>query len=106
MIAPGKIGVLRFPRTDLGAGKQRPVLVLARLPGRHDDWLVCMFSTQIHQAVEDFDEVIKEEDRDFKASGLTLPSVIRVGRLAVVSSEVLTGATGEIATARLERIRG
>ena len=40
----GQIVLFRFPRTDLGEGKLRPALLLARLPGEYDDWLICMIS--------------------------------------------------------------
>jgi len=44
-------------------------------------------------------------DSDFVASGLRAPSVIRVGRLAVVEGEMLLGAIGEIDSERLQRIK-
>ena len=88
MKTAGQIAILRFPRTDLAAGKPRPVVLLSRLPGDYDDWLICMISTQLHQAVEGFDEIVSERDLDFALSGLKLSSVIRVGRLAVGSSEI------------------
>jgi len=34
--------------------------------------------------VRGFDEVVEEDDLDFEESGLRVPSVIRIGRLAVV----------------------
>jgi hypothetical protein len=36
----GQIVLFRFPRTDLGEGKLRPALLLGRLPGEYDDWLI------------------------------------------------------------------
>jgi len=38
-------------------------------------------------------------------SGLKTVSVIRVGRLAVVAGNILIGATGRIASDRLQRIK-
>lgn len=35
----GQIVLFRFPRTDLGEGKLRPVLLLGKLPGEYDGWL-------------------------------------------------------------------
>jgi len=69
------------------------------------DWLICMISSQLHQYVDGFDEIIEESDEDFKQSGLKVTSVIRVGRLAVVSGDILVGAIGEISPGRLNRIR-
>ena len=56
--------------------------------------------------VDDFDEIIREDDSDFNESGLKVSSVIRVGRLAVVEGEILVGAIGEIKLERLQRIKG
>jgi len=90
----GQIVVFRFPQTDLEEGKLRPALLLGRLPGGYDDWLICMVSSQTHQYIAGFDEIVQEEDFDFGNSGLKVASVIRVGRLAVVSGEILLGAIG------------
>lgn len=59
----------------------------------------------MRQYVPDFDEVIKEDDQDFTTSGLKVSSVIRIGRLAVVESNVLLGSTGHIEPERLRRIK-
>lgn len=101
----GQVVVFRFPQTDLEEGKLRPALLLGKLPGEYDDWLICMVSSQTHQAIEGFDEIIKEGDKDFESSGLKVTSVIRVGRLAVVDGEILLGAIGEVSSERLKRVK-
>jgi len=50
-----------------------------------------MFSTKLQQALQGFDEVIGPNASDFHSSGLKVPSVIRVARLAVVSVDMLIG---------------
>ena len=105
MKKPGQVALVPFPRVDLTPGKPRPVLLLARVPGPYDDWLVGMFSTQLHQEVRGFDEVIDADASDFKQSGLKTPSVVRVARLAVVSDEMLLGCIGAIGEERLSRIQ-
>ncbi|MFQ3632423.1 type II toxin-antitoxin system PemK/MazF family toxin [Roseiflexus sp.] len=101
----GQVVLFRFPQTDLEKGKLRPALLLGKLPGEYDDWLICMISSQIPQYIAGFDEIVKEGDQDFEPSGLKVTSVIRVGRLAVVSGEILLGAIGEISLERLKRVR-
>ncbi|MEW6618246.1 MAG: type II toxin-antitoxin system PemK/MazF family toxin [bacterium] len=101
----GQIVLFRFPQTDLVGGKLRPALLLSRLPGEYDNWLICMISSQTRHYIPDFDEFVREEDSDFATSGLKVFSVIRIGRLAVVESEVFLGTIGEIAPERLERIK-
>jgi mRNA interferase MazF len=100
----GQVAIVRFPTVALTAGKPRPVLLVAPLPGPYDDWLVCMISTQLQQAVEGFDEVVDTAHGDFQSSGLKVASVIRIARLAVVPADLLVGAIGEISSERLQRI--
>jgi len=64
-----------------------------------------MISSQLHQQIPDFDEVITSADSDFHQSGLKLASVIRISRLAVVNSDMLLGKLGRIDTQRLSRIK-
>lgn len=101
----GQLVLFRFPQTDLEEGKLRPALLLGKLPGSYDDWLICMISGQTRHYVTEFDEIVREDDADFAESGLKVASVIRVGRLAVVQSGILLGAVGHIAPERLERIK-
>ena len=101
----GQVAIVQLPDVELVAGKRRPVLLLAEVPGPHGDWLVGMFSSQLQQAVPDFDEVIAPGDSDFESSGLHTASVIRPGRLAVVSGELLVGSIGAIGSERLGRMK-
>ena len=101
----GQVVIFRFPQTSLEEGKMRPALLLGKLPGEYDDWLICMISSQTRQYISGFDEIIQESDNDFSESGLKVASVIRVGRLAVVSGEILLGAIGQISSDRLARIK-
>ena len=105
MKEPGQIVVFRFPQTNLQQGKLRPALLIAKVPGRFDDWLTCAISTQLHQAIDDFDEIIREDDPDYAASGLKTDSLIRVGRLGVLEGTLLEGAIGKIAPKRLKKIK-
>jgi mRNA interferase MazF len=101
----GQVVLFRFPQTDLISGKLRPALLIQRAPGPHDDWLICMISSQTQQFIPDFDEIVEEDSEDFAKSGLKVPSVIRIGRLAVVDGTVLLGVLGEISMERLHKIR-
>jgi mRNA interferase MazF len=102
----GQVVLFRFPQADLEEGKLRPALLLRRLPGEYDDWLICMISSQMRHYIPEFDEIIRESDPDFAESGLKTSSVIRIGRLAAVEGEILLGAIGQIAPERLQRIKG
>ncbi len=101
----GQIVLYKFPQTDLREGKPRPALLIGKLPGQYDDWLICMISTQLRHYTQNFDEIIQVADADFSISGLKEPSVIRVGRLAIVDGNILLGAVGEIDEVRLQRVK-
>ena len=96
MISEGQLVLFRFPQTDQTVGKLRPALVLRRLPGQHNDWLICMISSNLDQEVPEFDEVITPDDLDFKESGV---------KVEVVDGGILLGKLGQIDTQRLIRIR-
>ncbi|GEM87744.1 type II toxin-antitoxin system PemK/MazF family toxin [Meiothermus granaticius] len=101
----GQVVLFRFPQADLEEGKLRPALLVAKLPGEYDDWMICMISSQTRHYLTDFDELVRETDPDFVQSGLKVASVIRVGRLAVVSGDILLGAIGEVSSERLSRVK-
>jgi mRNA interferase MazF len=85
--------------------KLRPALLLAPSPGEYDDCLTCMISSQVRHYVAGFDEIVEENDGDFKQSGLKVTSLIRSGRLAVISEDSLIGAIGQISDERMNRVK-
>ncbi|NJN98710.1 MAG: type II toxin-antitoxin system PemK/MazF family toxin [Anaerolineales bacterium] len=105
MKKPGQVILFQFPQTNMAQGKLRPALLLGKLPGPYDDWLVCMISSQLHQHVKGFDEIVDKNDSDFSRSGLKATSLIRTGRLAVIDGGILLGTLGEVDTERLKRIK-
>jgi len=96
MKEPGQIVLFRFPRADLSESKLRPALLLSEVPSPYEDWLICMISSQVHQRIDGFDELIEKDDEGFARSGLKVRSVIRIGRLAIVEGEMLEGRMGTI----------
>ena len=105
MISEGQTVLFKFPQTDQQIGKLRPALVIRRLPTPYNDWLICMVSSQLNQKLPVLDETITPNDSDFLDSGLKLPSVIRICRLAVVNGDILIGKIGQISNKRLLRIK-
>lgn len=105
MRSPGQIILFPFPHTDQTTSKLRPALLLGKVPGDFDDWLICMISSQLRQETKGFDEIIQESDSDFLASGLKTISLIRLGRLAVVDGGLLAGTIGAVSSERLKGIK-
>src|SRR5262245_36671767 len=86
-----------------GSLKDRPTLFLMRMPP-FEDFLVCGISTQLQQAVPDFDETIAPTDADFRTSGLKAASLIRLGYLAVLPRSAFKGRIGSVSAARRKRL--
>lgn len=91
-----------LPQAD-GPPKNRPALIL-REPPPFGDFLVCGISTQVHQAVPGFDEVVSRADAGFAGSGLLADSVIRLGFLAVLPRKKLLGGIGRVDRSRHARL--
>jgi len=98
----GDVILTPLPQAN-GATKNRPALLLRELPP-FGDYLACGISTQLHQAMPEFDEVISKADTDFARSGLLAPSVIRLGFLAVLPSQRIVGVIGQVAPDRHARL--
>ncbi len=98
----GDIVLTPLPQAN-GQVKNRPALFLRVMPP-FNDALVCGISTQLHQQVPNFDELITHQDNDFSASGLVADSVIRLGFLAFISHSQLIGSIGSIAPERHKRL--
>lgn len=102
---PGDVVLIRFPQTDLQAGKLRPALLIASVPGRLGDVLIALISSRTYHAIPDFDEIIDASDADYDNSGLKAPSVVRLARLATVSSSIIIARLGTISNDRLVGIK-
>ena len=98
----GDVILTPLPQAN-GAMKNRPALLLRELPP-FGDYLACGLSTQLQQAVPEFDEVISKDDVDFARSGLLATSVIRLGFLAVLPSQKIVGVIGQVAPNRHARL--
>jgi mRNA interferase MazF len=61
-------------------------------------------STQLHQQVAGFDELIDRSNPDFAGSGLKASSIIRLGYLAVLPVSNLLGVIGSISQERQRRL--
>ncbi|OGU39607.1 MAG: transcriptional regulator [Ignavibacteria bacterium GWB2_35_12] len=90
----GDIVTAYFPQSDR-TFKKRPALLLKKLQ-KYDDYLVCGISSNIHQYVEGFDEIILKNHAEFDSTGLKNDSVIRLGYLTVIPNEGINGAIGKI----------
>lgn len=102
MIQEADIALVPLPQAD-GQTKNRPVLLLREMPP-YGDMLVCGISTQLHQQVPGFDEVVTSQDDDFPASSLKRDSLIRLGFLGLLPKQGIFGKIGEISKTRHQRL--
>jgi mRNA interferase MazF len=98
----GDVILTPVPQAD-GAIKNRPAVILREMPP-YKDFLVCGVSTQLHQRVKDFDEIISPSDADFSSSGLKSESLVRLGFLAVLPRSRIVGSIGSISSERHKRL--
>ncbi|HEX4952065.1 MAG TPA: transcriptional regulator [Thermoanaerobaculia bacterium] len=94
----GDVALTPLPQAD-GRTKPRPAILLRRMPP-FGDWLICGVSTQLHQQVVGFDEVIEPSHPDFSESGLKAASLIRLGFLTVLPADHFLGVLGSVSRER------
>jgi len=98
----GDIALTPLPQAD-GRLKPRPAILLRRMPP-FGDWLICGVSSQLHQQVAGFDEILASADADFAQSRLKAASVIRLGFLTTMPAERFLGIIGTISRERHARL--
>ena len=98
----GDVALTPVPQADRSV-KNRPAIILREMPP-YRDLLVCGVSTQLHQQVKGFDEIISPSDADFTSSGLKSESLIRLGFLAVLPRSSIVGSIGSISPERHKRL--
>ena len=95
--------VAALPQAN-GTAKLRPALLLRRMPG-FGDYLACGISSQIHQAIPDFDLVLRSDHPDFAASGLFIPSVVRLGFLGILAPAQMKRKLGRLSPGTMKAVR-
>ncbi|NJO90785.1 MAG: type II toxin-antitoxin system PemK/MazF family toxin [Chloroflexia bacterium] len=93
----GDIVLLKFPFTDTKTFKKRPALIINDL--NDDDVIVCRITSKIYKTP--FDVYID----NWEKSGLRLPSVIRVHKLATLEKDMVEIVMGKIHNSLKEKIR-
>lgn len=88
----GDIVLAALQQAD-GTYKKRPVLVLRIMP-RFNDFLICGISTQLHQFITGFDEMIIPD----LTNRLQQSSIIRLGFLGIEPQRNIQGKIGSISS--------
>jgi len=93
----GDIVLLKFPFTDNKSFKKRPALIINDFDD--NDIIVCRITSQIYKTQND---VLIDS---WKESGLKLPSVIRVHKLATLEKDMVELLMGKIDNSTKEKVK-
>jgi mRNA interferase MazF len=99
----GSIVLAIYPFTDLSSAKRRPALVVSASdrPGR--DCILAFITSQTGVA-EATDLALDASARDFAATGLRVPSVVRCGKLMTLDRSLLTGRLGQLSAHQMAEV--
>jgi mRNA interferase MazF len=84
----GDIVILKFPYTDGITFKRRPALVISDI--QDGDIIVCRITSKIYLTTFDIDVL------DWAESGLKLPSVVRVHKIATLEKSLVELKLGSV----------
>jgi mRNA interferase MazF len=93
----GDVLLLSFPFTNLVSAKRRPALVL--LDAGDGDIVVARITSQIYET--EFDVLLG----DWQQSGLMLPSVVRVHKIATLEQQLVERNLGKLNVADRAQVR-
>jgi mRNA interferase MazF len=95
----GEVVVLPFPQTNLQAGKRRPALVVASLPG--DDLVLCQITSQFRADSWS----IPLLSSDFEQGQLAVASHIRASRLFTIDQHVILYSAAKVKDSKLNEVK-
>jgi mRNA interferase MazF len=98
----GKIVLVPFPFDDLSANKVRPAVCLTNPIGSHRHVVVAFISSQMPADPIATDVVLDVRRSDFGATGLRVPSVLRLHRLVTLTTGLIQRELGELSPSWLE----
>jgi len=93
----GEIVLLKFPFTDGKTFKRRPALIINDF--NDGDIIVCRVTSQIYKTKNDI------YIENWEKSGLRLPSVIRVHKLATLEKDMVEMVMGKIGDSTKNQIK-
>jgi mRNA interferase MazF len=103
-VPKNKVVLVEFPFSDRQRFKVRPALLLTAPRGQYREVLVAFISSTIPDTLETTDVVLDPRDSDFGKTGLKVPSVIRLHKLACLSRKLLRRELGYLTLRLLQQI--
>ncbi len=93
-----KIILVPFPFDDLSATKVRPAVCLTNQISVYNHVIIAFITSQIQNATEQTDIIIKNTDADFNKTGLNINSAIRLHRLITIPTTLIRRELGVLST--------
>lgn len=100
----GDVVLVTFPFTDLSGSKKRPAVVLQTETPQSVDTILAFISSVLPKTPGKNEIVLLPTQRDFAATGLKVPSVIRLDKLATIDRHLVVRKLGSLTPKRLYQI--
>jgi mRNA interferase MazF len=95
-VTKGKVVPVPFPLDDLTAAKVRPAVCLTEFIGPHRHVVAAFVSSRVVPDLLATDLLLDPSHPDFTASGLRVPSTLRLHRLMTVNTSVFQRQLGKL----------
>lgn len=89
----GKLVLIPFPFTDLKSAKLRPALVIYE---GNIDVIVMFVSSKLPTKPSQHEVIVNQNHPEYQLTGLKVPSVIRLDKVATVLKSLIIGEIGEL----------
>jgi mRNA interferase MazF len=91
-----KIVLINFPFDDLSGAKLRPALCLTGYISRYNQIIFAAITSNINNATEPTDIIIKVENESGQTTGLKTNSVLKTHRLITASENIIQKVIGDL----------
>lgn len=92
----GKIVLVPFPFDDFSGTKVRPAICLTNEIGFYNHVVIAFISSQVPASLEGSDLLVGSRDEDFKTTGLSVDSVIKLHRLVTIPKKLIKRQLGNL----------
>ena len=102
----GDVVLVTFPFTDLSGSKKRPAVVLQTETAQSIDTILAFISSVISKPIGKAEIVLTPTQRDFATTGLKVPSIIRLDKLATLDRRLVVRKLGALSQRQIQQIDG
>jgi mRNA interferase MazF len=100
----GKVVLVPFPFEDFSTRKVRPALCLSEPMGKFEHVLVAFISSKISDQLEDSELEIRPEDQDWKATGLIVPSILKLHKMVSLPKNLILRELGVFPISKMKEV--